>query len=105
MSRGHLSRGSITIAGNCPDAIIWGVIFLSGIWLGAIVWGVIVQGAIVLGGNFPGGNCPGGNCPKWHFSRGGGNCLESICPGQSCPVPIRIEKNMKEIILNKYPKQ
>ena len=89
MARGHLSRGSIILGGNCPGEIIWGQfssvgIFWGVIVRGAIVWGVIVWGqlsgrsisgsnclgAIVLGSNCPGGDCPGGElsfCPFIHI--------------------------------------
>ena len=59
MSRGHLSRGSIILGGNCPGTIIWGQFFLRG-----VVPGVIVRGAINLGGNCPVGVCAGDNCPR-----------------------------------------
>ena len=94
MARGHLSRGSIILGGNCPGAIIWGQFSSVGIFWGVIVRGAIVWGVIVLGGNCPGeivlsGNCPGGN-------RSGGNCLKGNSPVPPYPSP-NTQRTTKEI--------
>ena len=48
MSRAHLSWGSIILAGNCANAIIWGEFCYVG-----IVRRAIVRSTIVLVGNWP----------------------------------------------------